>query len=294
MAIYLLLKFIAIFPLSFLQKIATVAAYILFHTNSSIKRISTINLQLAYPELEQTALQERIRLSIQSQCLTYIEFVKCWGMPPQYSLDLLKNIHGADLLEKALANKKGVIVVIPHFGCWELLNAWLNIYTQPMIMYKPSKTKGMNRYILDARQKFNATLVPTDKVGIRQIFKHLKQGGLTVVLPDHLPKPSGGIYSQFFQQNTLSATLVSKMAAQTQCNVLGLSCIRNSELSSFDVHCTELPQTILSKDLQQSVDSLNLTMQEMVNLAPEQYIWSYKRFRNCYGNINIYRKQSIT
>lgn len=294
MAIYLLLKFIAIFPLSFLQKIATVAAYILFHTNSSIKRISTINLQLAYPELEQTALQERIRLSIQSQCLTYIEFVKCWGMPPQYSLDLLKNIHGADLLEKALANKKGVIVVIPHFGCWELLNAWLNIYTQPMIMYKPSKTKGMNRYILDARQKFNATLVPTDKVGIRQIFKHLKQGGLTVVLPDHLPKPSGGIYSKFFQQNTLSATLVSKMAAQTQCNVIGLSCIRNSELSSFDVHCTELPQTILSKDLQQSVDSLNLTMQEMVNLAPEQYIWSYKRFRNCYGNINIYRKQSIT
>ena len=132
MAIYLLLKFIAIFPLSFLQKIATVAAYILFHTNSSIKRISTINLQLAYPELEQTALQERIRLSIQSQCLTYIEFVKCWGMPPQYSLDLLKNIHGADLLEKALANKKGVIVVIPHFGCWELLNAWLNIYTQPL------------------------------------------------------------------------------------------------------------------------------------------------------------------
>ncbi|WP_374252967.1 lysophospholipid acyltransferase family protein [Acinetobacter brisouii] len=294
MAIYLLLKFIAIFPLSFLQKIATVAAYILFHSNSSIKRISTINLQLAYPELEQTALQERIRLSIQSQCLTYIEFVKCWGMPPQYSLDLLKNIHGADLLEKALANKKGVIVVIPHFGCWELLNAWLNIYTQPMIMYKPSKTKGMNRYILDARQKFNETLVPTDKVGIRQIFKHLKQGGLTVVLPDHLPKPSGGIYSQFFQQNTLSATLVSKMAAQTQCNVLGLSCIRNSELSSFDVHCTELPQTILSKDLQQSVDSLNLSMQEMVNLAPEQYIWSYKRFRNCYGNINIYRKQSIT
>ena len=294
MAIYLLLKFIAIFPLSFLQKIATLAAYILFHTNSSIKRISTINLQLAYPELEQTALQERIRLSIQSQCLTYIEFVKCWGMPPQYSLDLLKNIHGADLLEKALANKKGVIVVIPHFGCWELLNAWLNIYTQPMIMYKPSKTKGMNRYILDARQKFNATLVPTDKVGIRQIFKHLKQGGLTVVLPDHLPKPSGGIYSQFFQQNTLSATLVSKMAAQTQCNVIGLSCIRNNELSNFDVHCTELPQTILSKDLQQSVDSLNLTMQEMVNLAPEQYIWSYKRFRNCYGNINIYRKQSIT
>lgn len=291
MAIYFLLKFIAILPLSFLQRIALWIAYLLFHTNSSIKRITAINLRLAYPELNEQALQKRLRLSIQSQCMTYIEFVKCWGMSPQYSLNLLKNIHGAELLEKALANQKGVIVVVPHFGCWELLNAWLNIYTQPMIMYKPDKIKGVNRYILNAREKFNATLVPTDETGIRQIFKHLKQGGLTVVLPDHLPKASGGIYSHFFQQNTLSATLVSKMAAKTQCNVIGLSCIRNPELSSFDVYCTELSQTILSKDLQQSVDSLNLAMQEMIQLAPEQYIWSYKRFRNCYGNVNVYRKQ---
>jgi len=291
MAIYFLLKFIAILPLSFLQRIALWVAYLLFQTNSSIKRITAINLRLAYPELNEQALQKRLRLSIQSQCMTYIEFVKCWGMSPQYNFNLLKNIHGAELLEKALVNQKGVIVVVPHFGCWELLNAWLNIYTQPMIMYKPDKIKGVNRYILNARQKFNATLVPTDETGIRQIFKHLKQGGLTVVLPDHLPKASGGIYSHFFQQNTLSATLVSKMAAKTQCNVIGLSCIRNPELSSFDVYCTELPQTILSKDLQQSVDSLNLAMQEMIQLAPEQYIWSYKRFRNCYGNVNVYRRQ---
>lgn len=291
MAIYFLLKFIAILPLSFLQRIALGVAYLLFHTNSSIKRITAINLRLAYPELNEQTLQKRLRLSIQSQCMTYIEFVKCWGMSPQYNFNLLKNIHGAALLEKALANQKGVIVVVPHFGCWELLNAWLNIYTQPMIMYKPDKIKGVNRYILNARQKFNATLVPTDETGIRQIFKHLKQGGLTVVLPDHLPKASGGIYSHFFQQNTLSATLVSKMAAKTQCNVIGLSCIGNPELSSFDVYCTELPQTILSKDLQQSVDSLNLAIQEMIQLAPEQYIWSYKRFRNCYGNINVYCKQ---
>ena len=291
MAIYFLLKFIAILPLSFLQRIALGVAYLLFRTNSSIKRITAINLRLAYPELNEQDLQKRLRLSIQSQCMTYIEFVKCWGMSPQYNFNLLKNIHGAELLEKALVNQKGVIVVVPHFGCWELLNAWLNIYTQPMIMYKPDKIKGVNQYILNARQKFNATLVPTDETGIRQIFKHLKQGGLTVVLPDHLPKASGGIYSHFFQQNTLSATLVSKMAAKTQCNVIGLSCIRNPELSSFDVYCTELPQTILSKDLQQSVDSLNLAMQEMIQLAPEQYIWSYKRFRNCYGNVNVYCKQ---
>src|SRR5690606_29440247 len=128
---------------------------------------------------------------------------------------------------EALANKKGVIVVIAHFGCWELLNAWLNLHTAPMIMYKPNKTKAIDRFMLEARKQLKATLVPTNENGVRAIFKHLKQGGLTVILPDHLPKESGGIYSNFFKQKTLSTTLVSKLAHKTQCNIIGLSCIRN-------------------------------------------------------------------
>jgi len=71
---------------------------------------------------------------------------------------------------------------------------------------------------LQARQKTNAILVPADETGIRAIFKHLKQGGLTVILPDHIPKPSGGIYADFFKQNVLSGTIVPKLAQKTQCN----------------------------------------------------------------------------
>ena len=287
---YFIFKIIALLPLWLLQNLALMIAFILNLFNSSIKRITSINIQLAYPDMSTTAKRQLVSQSIRSQCLTYIEFIKCWGMPPSYSLSLLKNIYGENILMEALANKKGVIVVVPHFGCWELLNAWLNLYTEPMIMYKPNKNKGINRYLLEAREKFNATLVPTDETGIRAIFKHLKQGGLTVILPDHLPKPSGGIYSNFFGQNTLSITLVSKLAAKTQCNVIGLSCIRQPNLQYFDVHCQTLADEILSKDLQCSVDTLNIAMQEIINQAPEQYIWSYKRFRVCFGNINMYRK----
>ena len=54
--------------------------------------------------------------------------------------------------------------------------------------------------------------------------------------------------------------------------------------------CRTLPDDILSKDLQLSVDTLNAEMQKMIDVAPEQYIWSYKRFRKTSDNINIYRK----
>jgi len=71
--------------------------------------------------------------------------------------------------------------------------------------------------------------------------------------------------------------------------VIGISFIRNSD-TQFDIQCTPLSEYILSKDLQISVDHLNKDLENMINVAPEQYIWSYKRFRNYYGNINRYRR----
>lgn len=284
---YFFLKVISRFPLSFLQLLASCIAILLYSFNSSLKRITGINLKLAYPELDETAYQALLKKSLKSQCMTYIESIKCWGMPPEYSLNQIKNIYGEQHLTEALANKKGVIVVVAHLGCWELLNAWLNLHAAPMIMYKPNKHKAVDRFMLEARQRLNATLVPTDENGVRAIFKHLKQGGLTVILPDHLPKASGGIYSEFFGQKTLSTTLVSKLASKTQCNIVGLSCIRD-ETSGFNVYCSPLSNQILSKDLQTSVDSLNRNLEDMINITPEQYVWSYKRFRKVEGEKNIY------
>ncbi|WP_446324209.1 lysophospholipid acyltransferase family protein [Acinetobacter sp. 1207_04] len=288
---YILLKMIALLPLSFLQLIASFVSLILSSFNSSMKRVTSINLKIAYPELSAEDHADLVKKSIRSQCLTYVEFIKCWGMSPEYSLSLLKNVQGEHFFTDALANQKGVIVVVPHLGSWELLNAWINVYAAPVIMYKPNKVKGANRYVLEAREKFNATLVPTDETGIRAIFKHLKQGGLTVILPDHVPKPSGGIFSNFYGQHALSSTLVSKLASKTQCHVIGLSCIRDTHNSQhFSVICHPLSEDILSKDLQLSVDTLNAEIQKMIDIAPEQYIWSYKRFRKTSDDINIYRK----
>ena len=169
------------------------------------------------------------------------------------------------------------------------MNAWVNQHTNPVIMYKPSKNKDLDRFMLKSRQQLNATLVPTDDSGVLALFKHLKQGGFSAILPDHIPKASGGIYSPFFGLNAFSSTLLSKLAAKTQCSVVGLTCIRRQDLSGFDLHFTELSADINSKDLQLSVDTLNKEIERMIDVAPEQYLWAYKRFRKLEGGKNLYK-----
>src|SRR5690606_38052976 len=142
--------------------------------------------------------------------------------------------------------------------------------------------------MLEARIGQNVTIVPTDDSGVRAVFKHLKQGGFSAILPDHVPKESGGIYSYFYGQNALSSTLLSKLAAKTQCSVVGLSCLRRNDLSGYDIIVTHLSDDILSKDLQLSVDTLNKEMDRMINVATEQYLWWYKRFRKLENDKSLY------
>lgn len=271
-----------------IQSLAKAIGKLLFITNSSARKTTEINLTIAYPELNQDQRTHLVKKSLQSQCMTYAESIKIWGSSTNYALSLITKIHDENIFFDAINAGKGVIVVVPHFGTWELLNVWLNQHSCPVIMYKPNKHEDLDRFMLEARQRLNATLVPTDESGVRAIFKHLKQGGLTAILPDHVPKESGGFYSPFYGQNTLSSTLVSKLASKTQCAVVGLSCRRTNQLDGFEIFVNKLSDDILSKDLQLSVDTLNKELEHMINAEPHQYLWGYKRFRRMENGVKHY------
>ncbi|WP_411689191.1 lysophospholipid acyltransferase family protein [Acinetobacter indicus] len=285
---YSLLKNFSRLPLRLIQVTARSVGWLLYVSNSSARRVTEINLKSAYPELSESERDQLTKRSLKSQCMTYAESVKIWGSAPEFALEQIKAVHGEDIFLDALQNPNGTLAVVPHFGTWELMNAWVNLHTAPVIMYKPSKNPDVDRFMLEARQRLNATLVPTDETGVRALFKHLKQGGFAAILPDHVPKESGGIYSPFFGQNALSSTLLSKLAAKTQCSVIGLSCLRREDLSGFELHVQTLSAEINAKDLQLSVDTLNKEMERMINVAPEQYLWGYKRFRNIEVSKNLY------
>lgn len=274
------LAIISKLPLALLQWLARLAATLLgsLPAANAFKTVNR-NLQIAFPGLSAEQRQQLTRKSVAAQFQSSLEFVKIWGNPPQFSLDHICHVEGQQLLTHAIASKKGLILVLPHFGSWEIMNAWLNQFTEMVIMYKPGQNQALDQFVLKARSRLRATLVPTDENGVRQIFRALKQGGVTVILPDHTPKASGGLYSPFFGCPVLTTTLVSRLAQKTQCEVLQLSCIRQPDHGGFSLLIEPVDSRIRSPDLQTSVDTLNHSIEQLVRRYPKHYHWSYKRFK---------------
>lgn len=288
MNFYNIFKFL---PLYFLRAFASfVANIMMLIPNLSIHNSINRNLLLAFPKLDSRQQKQLHKKIIKNQALTSVESIKSWAMPPNWSIKQIHTVHNQDILMRGLNNPNGMLAIVPHLGTWEMMNAWLNQYGSPTIMYKPVKGKKSNEFVLSGRERLNATLVPTDASGVKAVFKTLKQGGFSIILPDHTPDPSGGVVVPFFGIDVLSSTLALKLANKTNCALVGLACIRRHDNKGFDIFCYDLNDELLyNKDMIIATTALNDAMEKMIEPHNQHYMWGYRRFKRIYDIKNAYK-----
>lgn len=274
------LRLLGSLPLGLLQAIGRTLGFIVgYFPNSSIYKTVLCNLQACFPEQGAEWHHKTARATIINTLMTACEFAKTWHMPPEYSLKKITAVYGAEHFHEALGNGKGVIALIPHWGTWEFMNAWVNQYTAPIIMYKPGKLPGVDQLVLEARARLRAHVVPTDDSGVRATFKALKKGGFTAILPDHIPHDQGGVYATFFGIETWSGVMVPKLAHKTGCNVIVMGCRRRPDGDGFEIHILPALEDVGHEDIEVATAAMNSSMEALIRFAPEQYQWSYKRFK---------------
>ena len=269
-------------PLSVLQMLARFVAWIMMWLpNLSLIRTIKINMSLVAPQLSAPERQILIKDIVRHQSLSSVESIKSWAMSPEWSIAQICEVYDKQILLDGLASPNGMLAIVPHLGTWEMMNAWLNQFGAPTIMYKPVKGDKANAFVLQGRSRLNATLVPTDGSGVKAIFKTLKQGGFSIILPDHVPDPSGGVVVPFFGVETLTSTLASKLASKTKCALVGLSCIRREDGRGFDIYCYKLDEPALyDRNAATAAQALNQAMQQMINAHYSHYMWGYRRFKH--------------
>jgi Kdo2-lipid IVA lauroyltransferase/acyltransferase len=244
---------------------------------SKLSKIISLNIQIAFPDMDQPQRQQLTKQAIRNELTSYFEFLSIWGASNQKNIQRIQKVHGEHYLHEALAEKKGVVLVVPHFGTWEVMNSWLSQYTQMTILYKPVKNPDADQFVRDARSREQAHLVPTDESGVRQIFKALKQGGTTAILPDHTPD-HGGDMVDYFGIPLASSSLSAKLIQKTKAKALLLYTMRNDQ-DGFDMYIEPINPQIYEGPAENGTRIIHQSLEQLIHRYPEHYHWSYKRFR---------------
>lgn len=281
-----MLRGLSALPLPLLRFFGQIAAIVLRLVPTRTAYYGALNLEIAQPLLGDRAeqLPQLIQHAQRNEIMSYFEFVHIWGSSNAANIARIHQIDGAALFHDALAQGRGLILVVPHIGTWEVMNAWLSQYTAMTVMYKPVKHPQADAFIRAARSRERAQLVPTDESGVRQIFRTLKNGGVTAILPDHSPDYSHQQHAShhdnlidWFGVPLYSSQLVAKLAQKTSATTLMIYAIRNDN-GGFDMTITAVnPQ--LYNGGNQGTRILLAQIEQVIARHPEHYHWSYKRFK---------------
>ena len=284
---YKLLKFIGRQPIQVSRFIARLlaGAVNLFHLSNTAKTIQ-LNLQIALPDLSEPERIDISRKAIKNELMSYFEFFSIWGASNQKNLSRLHSVTGEHYFHEALAENKGLVLVVPHFGTWEIMNVWCAQHTAMTILYKPVKDPAAEQFVREARGREQAHLVPTDESGVRQIFKALKQGGTTVILPDHTPN-TGGDQVEYFGVPVASSNLSAKLIQKTKARALLLYALRN-EQNGFDMYIEPINEQVYQGSAEHGTRVIHQAIEGLVQRYPEHYHWSYKRFKANPALANVY------
>ena len=108
--------------------------------------------------------------------------------------------------------------------------------------------------------------------------KALKQNELVAILPDQSPRDKGQ-FVPFFGQPCYTMTLLPKLAKKTNAVVLFAYAIRLADSSGFELILRESSQDIASLELDDALIQINLDLEKLIRETPQQYQWTYKRFK---------------
>lgn len=276
--IKLILRAFSFLPLSWVHNIATkIGRILLYFPQLRLINVMRINLQLCYPQLDQ---KELLKHSIIETCKTFTELGALWLWSSDRTLTLIQQVTGEYHLQQALQHKKGVILLTPHFGAWELAGLYASAHYRMTALYRPPKLSGLQAFILAARQRAGGRYVAIDQVGIRALYQTLKQGNVVGILPDQVPaQVSAGQFAPFFGIMANTMTLVSRLQRKTEARVIFTYAVRLPQGQGFHLYFLPAPNAIYASDPIESVQALNQGVEQCIQSCPTQYQWSYKRFK---------------
>lgn len=243
------------------------------------RHVTQVNLRLCFPDLSDA---ERARLGAASTAEAgrlAFELGGIWTWPRERIESLVREVRGAEHYEAALATGRGVALLTPHFGSWELLGLYHSLSRPTMYMYKPPRMRELDGSYFHGRGRFGAQPVPTTPSGVGRIVKALRRGGVVGLLPDQDPGRGAGVFAPFFGVQANTSPLVPRLLARTGAESLFCAAERLGDGSGFRVHYLPVAREMWSDDPVVATTAMNAAVEQAVRIAPEQYLWSYKRFR---------------
>jgi Kdo2-lipid IVA lauroyltransferase/acyltransferase len=232
--------------------------------------------------LTQAGYAERVSLSQAAVGIGQmaIETAGLWRTSDETVLSRVKIVDGWDEVIAVRDAGRGVIFLTPHLGTFEIASLFIGSQMPLSAMFRPPRVQWAEPMMRAGRDRMQIRSEPAEMSGIRAMLKALRRGETIGLLPDQVPDPNRGgegVWADFFGRPAYTITLVQKFAKTTGALVVMVACIRLPNAAGYRL--VFLPMAPFSERAESSAHELNAAVEAAIALAPDQFLWSYNRYK---------------
>ena len=277
---------LSVLPLKIIRLLGLILGLILYFFPNRHKRITLINLKLAFPKLTKKNILILCKKSLIETSTTLLESGYVWKKLPGSNLPQSIKIEGFEYALKSMEEGRGLVLFTPHQANIEVLINYLGQKIDCSVPYSKIKNDYLDKFVKNARAKMGVNMVDVNMSGMKNLLNNLRSGEAVAIASDQVPDLSGGELSKFFGQDCLSMSLLWKLHNKTKARIHPMVCIREAKGNGFTLIFG--PQLEMPPTIKEGVDTMNKELEKCIMLAPEQYAWEYKKYRRV-GNEDPYK-----
>jgi KDO2-lipid IV(A) lauroyltransferase len=233
------------------------------------------NLQAALPDLDEHSFRRVLRGNVAEMGKSLAELPWVWLRPQQEVVAGVRDCQDWPLVEEAQAQGRGVIILTPHLGCFEIAAQYIAARIPLTVLYRPPRLAWLEPMMRRGRERGLVELARTDVSGVRTMLKALKRGRAIGLLPDQAPGNGEGEWVNFFGRPAYTMTLVERLAGSTGAVIVMTYALRLPHGAGYELRF--IPLTPAPGE--STTQAMNRAVEDAVRVCPEQYLWSYNRYK---------------
>lgn len=202
---------------------------------------------------------------------------------PRQVLEWFTACEGKEYLDRQISSGKGAVLLMSHFGNWELMAAWLAQNGFPIygVIQNPSEP-GLADLIERYRKNIGGRPIPKQFM-LREPVKRLKEGKMVVVAGDQNWGGRGALRIPFFGKECGTAGGPAGFALIAEVPLIPVAAFR---LGSFSYRMEigppieEPPHGTREEKVLEMTVAANRWTESIITRAPEQWLWMHRRWRD--------------
>ena len=268
-------------PLSIRKLVFKSLLMLCYHAAAKHRLIALHNLRCAFPEKD---MEELIRIAkgvYRNLAITMAEF---FSMPyiTRENLHEWLELEGLEHFEAGIAQGKGLLTIIAHFGNWELMPVTTPFFLKPAyIVYRPMDSPLIDNMVEYVRTINGNVMVMKGGSG-KRIMELLEENHPIGILSDQNVAAREGVFVDFFGRPACTGVGLAVLALRSGAPVLPMFMARqkSGKYKFILKPLVEISRTgDYEKDLLENTQRFTKVVEDVVREYPDQWFWIHQRWK---------------